>query len=283
MTYEVVQETLAEMEIPGVVARLTKRRYTPGSQISSCLSDHMVVCRITPVKSGIRTSFQHEPPIPNGTMFVIPAKTKAVAIAPPVEEISTTLTLQLRPHWLVDAVQANEDWIARKPDHWFSFYDWHVEIALRRIADAMTRPGPDARLIIGACSLLVAVDLFHRRPSDEGAFDHFGTTIDDHRVRHIRNIIDQSQSPPNIEEIAADLNLTSEYLNRMFKKRTGKTLIAYSKAARLERAMALLNDVSVPLKQIAYDLGYCSASAFCTAFRVSTGMTPRQYRYRTLS
>lgn len=280
MARSIVQETLAEVELPGILARLAKRHYSPGAQKSCCYPDHVLVYRVGRTKSGIRTSFQQAAPAENAAMFLIPAQVRAVAIAPEVEETSTTVTLQFRPNWMVETVEASEDWIARKPEQWLRYYNWDIEMALRRIATEMAHPNSCSRLIIETCSRMVAADLFQNRPFDDDNAGSHCNALDEQRVEYIKGMILQHPSAsPGLTDLAAYLGIGRAHLTNIFKRQTGMTVFAYIQEVRLIKARAMLRDTKASLKQIAYDLGYCSPSAFSNAFHASTGQTPREYRF----
>ena len=46
----------------------------------------------------------------------------------------------------------------------------------------------------------------------------------------------------------------------------------------MEQARRLLTEGDLPLKAIAYDLGFANQGVFSTAFRRIAGMTPSAYR-----
>ncbi|MFX4627876.1 AraC family transcriptional regulator, partial [Acinetobacter baumannii] len=51
-----------------------------------------------------------------------------------------------------------------------------------------------------------------------------------------------------------------------------------ARAARMARAMAMLDDTSLAITRIAYELGYSDAANFTRAMRRDAGMTPVEYR-----
>jgi AraC family transcriptional regulator len=52
----------------------------------------------------------------------------------------------------------------------------------------------------------------------------------------------------------------------------------YQLAQRVERAKALLQKHAASVTDVGLAVGYNDASAFCTAFRRLTGLTPSAYR-----
>jgi AraC family transcriptional regulator len=52
----------------------------------------------------------------------------------------------------------------------------------------------------------------------------------------------------------------------------------YQIAQRIERAKMLLTAHAASVTDISFTVGYSETSAFCTAFRRVTGLTPSAYR-----
>ena len=81
-----------------------------------------------------------------------------------------------------------------------------------------------------------------------------------------------------IDEIASGVNLSKFYLCRLFREKTGMTLMDYILERRLSMAKVRLADGSGTILEIAADCGFSSGSYFCRVFREKEGMTPREYR-----
>ena len=71
-------------------------------------------------------------------------------------------------------------------------------------------------------------------------------------------------------------------MRQVYKKCTGRNLFTFMEAVRTDRARGLLADHVLPLKLIAHQLGFSTPSAFSSAFRRETGLTPREYRIASL-
>ncbi|SMQ70614.1 AraC-type DNA-binding protein [Devosia lucknowensis] len=96
------------------------------------------------------------------------------------------------------------------------------------------------------------------------------------KVRMARDLILANlREPPDLESLAASVRLSSKKLNRGFRDLYGTTVFSYLHDARLDAARAALESGSpLPLKQLAWDLGYGQVSNFVTAFRRKFGVTP---------
>jgi AraC family transcriptional regulator len=79
--------------------------------------------------------------------------------------------------------------------------------------------------------------------------------------------------------VLADLVRLSPYhFLRSFKQSFGEPPHRYWTARRIERAKALLANPRASITEIAFDVGFCAASAFSATFHRITGQTPTDYR-----
>jgi len=79
-----------------------------------------------------------------------------------------------------------------------------------------------------------------------------------------------------IEDWATTIGASSRTLSRHFEQETGITLRKWRTRLRLFRAIELLR-AGRPVTDVAYTLGYQSASAFTTMFRKERGHSPSKY------
>lgn len=284
MARGMVSEILAEFSTPGIVARRIKYHYEPLATASACPSEHMLHGRVIRRKTGVRTSYRKSAALSLGYANLVPAQVDTEAFASEVAEDVDSLSLEIKRDWLNGTVEAAEGWLGGEPDLWANLGNPDIEAALHKIAVEITRPGPCSRLLIESCSLSIAVELYRTlsvRPKELG-FDCMD--LEERRVRYIKDfVLSHPRCAPDLSEIAESLAITPAHLRSLFKSRTGKTLFTYVQEIRIERAKCLLEDLKRPLKQIAYELGYYSPSAFSSAFRLATGVTPREYRFMRFS
>lgn len=81
-----------------------------------------------------------------------------------------------------------------------------------------------------------------------------------------------------IAEIAESLNITPQYLSRLFHSETGMTLNHYITKKRIETACQMLKYSKYEATEISSFLAYGSYSHFIQCFKKETGFTPKQYR-----
>jgi AraC-like DNA-binding protein len=129
-----------------------------------------------------------------------------------------------------------------------------------------------------------------RRQLGEQCLDLLGVLLEDGRGRCLprgpeatllraKRAIARRIGDPDltIGGLAAELNVSSNYLGRLFK-RDGTSVMRYVGAARLERAARLLRTVPerpMQIQEIAYQCGYVSLAHFSRAYKQRFGMSPR--------
>ncbi len=79
-------------------------------------------------------------------------------------------------------------------------------------------------------------------------------------------------------EIGAFFYLAPEYLAKMYKRKTGKSLKDQINEYRLEKARALLSEEGVRVSDVAAEVGFSNFSYFSTLFKKYTGVTPNEFR-----
>lgn len=87
-----------------------------------------------------------------------------------------------------------------------------------------------------------------------------------------------SNSSLSVEMLASQVYLTPDYLSRLFKKSTKKSLSQYIRQVRMEKASELLRTTSLKVIDIGISVGYPNYSYFCQSFREYYGKSPEKYR-----
>lgn len=82
----------------------------------------------------------------------------------------------------------------------------------------------------------------------------------------------------SVEQLSSLVYLTPDYLSRLFKKSTEKSLSQYIRQVRMEKASELLLTTNRKVIDIGTDVGYPNYSYFCQSFREYFGKSPEKYR-----
>ena len=94
-----------------------------------------------------------------------------------------------------------------------------------------------------------------------------------------KDYIDQHYAEKfTLQGLADALFVNASYLSRVFKSRTGRTLLWYHNHARCEAARALLSQSDVSISRAGELAGFVSSSHFSHIFKKMTGVTPTEYR-----
>lgn len=80
------------------------------------------------------------------------------------------------------------------------------------------------------------------------------------------------------QQLAADLKVNPDYLDRVLKADCNRTALGCLRAARIEESKKLLVQTSTPIYEIAALLLFSSSSHFSRIFKELTGYTPQDYR-----
>jgi len=86
------------------------------------------------------------------------------------------------------------------------------------------------------------------------------------------------QNDIGVDLIAGHLNITPNYLSRVFRSQTGVKLIEYLSEVRISKAKSLLKNPNIAIKNVARLVGYHNSKHFTKVFCKMTGKTPSEYQ-----
>lgn len=86
----------------------------------------------------------------------------------------------------------------------------------------------------------------------------------------------------SLNSVSKKLFISPNYLSTLFKEEVGKNFSDYLIEYRIEKAKILLKDVSIKIYEVAERVGYTDPHYFSKFFKASTGLTPKEYRDRSL-
>lgn len=108
--------------------------------------------------------------------------------------------------------------------------------------------------------------------------------LDEYEIKKIKLIpnilMDNIYSLPTIEELSSELAINKNRLNDGFKEIYKDTIFSYHRNKLLEKAKFDLENTNKNVTEIAFDIGYSSASNFIYAFKRKYSITPKEYRQK---
>lgn len=95
-----------------------------------------------------------------------------------------------------------------------------------------------------------------------------------------RNYIEKNYRNPDfsVQSVANHIKIDRTYLYRLFKEETGMSVIDYINHCRISKAGVLLMDGNIPIKDVAYSVGFTDQMYFSRVFKKIKGQTPSEYR-----
>jgi ABC-type sugar transport system substrate-binding protein/DNA-binding response OmpR family regulator len=106
------------------------------------------------------------------------------------------------------------------------------------------------------------------------------TPIEDAFISRFKKIVEErlSTSDLSIEDLAADMGLSRVQLYRKVKALTGSTPVDLLRKARLAQAQKLLQESTLSVSEVAYQVGFASPSYFTKCYKDEFGTVPGDAR-----
>ncbi len=98
----------------------------------------------------------------------------------------------------------------------------------------------------------------------------------------VDSVIDYIKTNYNIsirmEDISSKLFFNKNYIGKLFKQQTGMPVSDFIREIRVNEACRILSETNEIISSVASACGYNDMKSFYTAFKKSTGVTPKEYR-----
>ena len=113
-----------------------------------------------------------------------------------------------------------------------------------------------------------------------GLDDSATLPIEDPFISRFKKMVEERLSDDNlsVEDLAADMGLSRVQLYRKVKALTGCTPVDLLRKARLAQAQSLLQESSLSVSEIAYQVGFASPSYFSKCYKDEFGIVPGDVR-----
>lgn len=103
-------------------------------------------------------------------------------------------------------------------------------------------------------------------------------------VEFVKNFIAENISEELTRKmLAQNIHFSEDYIARIFKTETGKSISTYVMEQRMEFAKKYLKETGLTISEIAIRVGYNNFSYFSKTFKDYTGKTPNEFRICTKS
>lgn len=158
-----------------------------------------------------------------------------------------------------------------------------VTPSLRRIGQNLFDPTPGGRLrlLFLECAAVQAMTIALSGLASNRAISGSARRISAREVACVsaaRDILlSDLRSPASLDELAAEVGLGPRQLLRGFRSVFGQSPFELVRNERLDHAKIVLAETDIPLKEIAYRVGYGDVTNFIHAFRRRFGAPPRQF------
>lgn len=118
---------------------------------------------------------------------------------------------------------------------------------------------------------------YHVKAEPENSSSYYGQII-----TKIQDYIKINYRSAPLEEASALVNLSPNYISKIFKEKSGMGFSEYLNRIRMEKAAELLVDISYKHYEIADKIGYDNPKNFSRAFKQYYHVSPREYREQNL-
>jgi AraC family transcriptional regulator len=134
------------------------------------------------------------------------------------------------------------------------------------------------RLLVEAVGVVLTGQLV-RRWSSRPSLRQLKGQLSAGQIRNTLDAIESSMcSGIRVRDLANHIGVGTHQFTRLFRQTMGCSPYRFVMLRRVERARFLLEKTSLPVVEIALDLGFVSQSHFTAAFRREAGTTPHAYR-----
>ena len=151
---------------------------------------------------------------------------------------------------------------------------------MAQLADEAEQPGAHSQLMIDALGQALVIELvrYLDRQNRPGAISRGG--LSQRTLRQIAEYANARDGAVSLSELSEKTGYSARHLTRSFKQSTGQTINDFVSEIRLKRAIELLTEGKLSVREIAALLGYGSSGGFCVSFTRSTGESPARFRTR---
>ena len=149
----------------------------------------------------------------------------------------------------------------------------------KRLLDELSQPKPGTRMLAQILMKECLIALLRRHCRSGECSVPWLMALDHPRLgRAISAMLENPERPFTLQSLAEIAGMSRAAFAERFKEAFGRTAMDLLKEIRLRRAAHLLVSTDLPVKTIAYRVGFASRSHFSRAFKAFSGTDPAGYR-----
>lgn len=101
-------------------------------------------------------------------------------------------------------------------------------------------------------------------------------------IQEVREYVEQNywREDFSLQEAADCVNLSMQYMSKLFRKEMGVTFVDYLTSVRIRKSIDLFQNEELKIYEIAERVGYATQHYFSTVFKKNLGVSPAEYRKR---
>lgn len=108
------------------------------------------------------------------------------------------------------------------------------------------------------------------------------SSFDNKVIETIKKYIKEHYADVTLEDLTNQVHMNPQYISRFFKKVTGQNFSDYLIEVRMQKAAQLLQDIQYKTYEVSDLVGYSNSVNFTRTFKRYYGMSPREYRGRSV-
>lgn len=140
--------------------------------------------------------------------------------------------------------------------------------------------GVNRRLYLEGRTLeLIALQVALLKAGDQSnSYDQSLSPMERDKIIHIgEQLLQHQDSPPSLQTLAKQANLSINKLERGFRKVYGMPVFAFIRESKMQKARLLFLETSMNVSEVAWEVGYVNVSHFGAAFKKRFGILPKQF------
>lgn len=152
-----------------------------------------------------------------------------------------------------------------------------ISALLLRLMHEALYPGLLQETVVESFGRALLVECAHWLAMDASVADVSGK-LTARDLSLVDELLASSGAAPTVAELAAACGFSERYFAKLFRERMNCSIGQYVKSMQIMKAKSYLLETDLPLKEIAFRLGFSTPANFSSAFRAATDSSPGQFR-----